>query len=66
MIADSWFGGIRCLLGLSKLGLQAITMIKTGTAGYRKQEFQEKLNGYNIPRNDHVAALTNIDGVKMI
>ena len=50
MIADSWFGGIRCLLGLSKLGLQAITMIKTGTARYCKQEFQEKLKGDDIPR----------------
>ena len=28
---DSWFVGIRCVLGLSKLGLQDITMIKTAT-----------------------------------
>ena len=29
--ADSWFGGIRCVIGLSKskLSLQAITRIKT-------------------------------------
>ena len=33
VIADSWFGGIRCVIGLSKLGLQDITMIKTGTVG---------------------------------
>ena len=34
VIADSWCGGIRCVLVLSKLGFQYITMIKTGTAGY--------------------------------
>ena len=37
VIADSWFGGIRCVLGLSKLGFQAITMIKTVNVGYCKQ-----------------------------
>ena len=60
MITDSWFVGIRCVLGMSKLVLQAITMIKTG------QEFQEKLKGDDIPRGDHVAAVTNLYGVKMI
>ena len=66
MIADSWFGGIRCVLGLYKLGFQAIKIIKTGTAGYRKRELQDKLKGYDIPRGEHVAALTTLDGVKMI
>ena len=66
MVADSWFGGIRCALGMSKLGLQAITMIKTGTAGYRKQELQDKLNGDNIPRGEHVAAVTTPNGVNII
>ena len=33
MISYSWFGGIGCILGLSKLGLQDITTIKTRTAG---------------------------------
>ena len=28
VIADSWFGGIMCVIGLSKLDLQAIKMIK--------------------------------------
>ena len=37
VIADIWFGGIRCVIGLSKLVLQAITNIKTVTAGYCKQ-----------------------------
>ena len=50
MVADSWFVGIRCVLGLSKLGLQAINIIKTVTAGYCKQELQGKLKGVDIPR----------------
>ena len=66
MIADSWFGGIRCVLGLSKLGLQDITMIKTGTAGYRKRELQDKLKGYDITRGEQVAAVTTLYGFKMI
>ena len=33
VIADIWIGGIWCVLRLTKLGLQAIKMIKTGTAG---------------------------------
>ena len=33
VIADIWFRGIRCVLGMSKLDLQAITIIKTGTVG---------------------------------
>ena len=37
MITDSWFGVIRCVLGLSKLGLQAITIIKDGATCYYKQ-----------------------------
>ena len=37
VISGSWFGDIMCVIGLSKLGLQAITMIKTGTGGYYKQ-----------------------------
>ena len=36
VIVDSWFIGIRYVIGLSKLGFRAITMIKTGTAGYRE------------------------------
>ena len=32
--ADIWFGGISCVLGLSKLSLQAITMIQILTVGY--------------------------------
>ena len=66
MIADSWFAGIRCVMGLSKLGLRDTTTIKTGTAGYRKQELQDKLNGDDIPRGEHVSAVTTLDGVKMI
>ena len=37
VFAYSWFGGIRYVLGMSKLGLQAIIMIETVTAGYCKQ-----------------------------
>ena len=36
VIADSWFEGIRYILGMYKLVLQAIAMIKTGTVGYCK------------------------------
>ena len=65
MIVDSWFGSMRCVQALSKLGLQAITMIKTGTAGYCKQELKDKLKGDDITRGEHVAGLTTLDRVKM-
>ena len=41
-------------------------MIKTGTAGYCKQEFQGKLKGDDTQRGDHVTAVTTLDGVKVI
>ena len=37
MIADSWFGGIRCVLGLYKFVLQDIIIIKNRISGYCKQ-----------------------------
>ena len=37
VIVDSWFGYIKCVLGISKFGFQAITMIKTVNVGYCKQ-----------------------------
>ena len=66
VIVDSWFGYIKCVLGISKFGFQAITMIKTGTKGYYKQELQDKLKGDDITRGEHVAAITTLYGVKMI
>ena len=66
VISDSRFVGIMCVLGLFKLGLQAITIIKTVTEDYCKQESQDKLKVDDIPRGEHVAALTTLDGVKMI
>ena len=65
VIEYSWFGVIKCVIGLSKLVLQAITMIKTGTAGYYKQELKDKLKGDDITRGEHVAGLTTLDRVKM-
>ena len=66
MIEDRWFGGIRCALGMSKFGFQSIAIIKTGTPGYCKQKLKDKLKRYNIPREEHVAAATNLNGLKMI
>ena len=51
---------------MSKLGLQAITMIKTGTAGYCKQQLQDKIKGGDIPRGVHVDGVTTLDGFNMI
>ena len=48
------------------MGLKDIIMIKTGTAGYRKQELQGELKGDDITRGEHVAAVTTLNGVKMI
>ena len=42
VIADSWFGGISFILGLSNLVLQATTKVKTGTAGYCKNICRKK------------------------
>ena len=66
VITDSWFGGIMYVLGMSKLGLQTITMIKSGTAGYCKKQLKDKLKRYDIPRGEDVAAVTTIYGVKII
>ena len=41
-------------------------MIKNGTPGYCKEEVKDKLKGDDIPRGEHVAAVTNLNGVKMI
>ena len=42
MIADSWFRGMRCVIGMSKLGFKATTMIKTITTIYYKHELKDK------------------------
>ena len=41
-------------------------MIKTEPAGFCKKVLQDKLKGCTIPREVHVAAVTALDGVKMI
>ena len=55
-----------CVLGMYKLGLLAIKMIKTGTVGYCKKELQDKLKVDDIPRGEHVDSVTTLDGAKMI
>eukprot|EP00957_Ditylum_brightwellii_P088346 6729501-Ditylum_brightwellii.AAC.1 len=41
VIADSWFGGVRLSPGLRKMGLHNISMIKTGSAGFCKEDWQK-------------------------
>ena len=41
-------------------------MFKNGTAGYCKQELKDKIKEDDIPQGKHVAAVTTLDGVKMI
>ena len=66
VVCDSWFGGIRLPLGLRKIGLHSISMIKTGSSGYCKDELKNKLMGDDIERGAHSVATTTVDGVKLI
>ena len=43
VVCDSWFEGIRLPLGLRKIGLHSISMIKTCSSGYCKDELKDKL-----------------------
>eukprot|EP00957_Ditylum_brightwellii_P124154 9464220-Ditylum_brightwellii.AAC.1 len=60
---DSWFGGIRLLLGLRKIGLHSISMIKMGSSGCCKDELKEKLMGDDIEHGAHSVATITVDGV---
>eukprot|EP00957_Ditylum_brightwellii_P151466 11534633-Ditylum_brightwellii.AAC.1 len=63
VVCNSWFGGIKLLLGLRKTGLHSISMIKTGSSRYCKDELKEKLMGDDIERGAHSVATTTVDGV---
>ena len=66
VIADSWFGGVRLPPGLRKMGLHNISMIKTGSAGFCKEELQKKLMGDDTEQGSQALAKTTIDGVELI
>eukprot|EP00957_Ditylum_brightwellii_P065752 4988046-Ditylum_brightwellii.AAC.1 len=58
VIADSWFGEVRLPPGLRKMGLHNISMIKTGSAGFCKED--------DIEQGSHALAKTSIDGVELV
>lgn len=60
MIADSWFGSLRCAYALWKLmGTFSIMVVKTNSAGYPKKFLKEKAN----TRGDMHCLQHEVDGV---
>ena len=60
LIADAWFGGVRCCYALLALGgIRSVMNVKTNSKGYPKKQMREQAN----KRGDQFSMTTKVDDI---